>query len=218
MAAYSQDLRQRVIDCIDRKEGSLLADRPAARRQPLLRRPLVAASIAAPARWAIAQTLGRRTPRRGLGPDDLERLKELVRPATRCHSQGVAPNGSRRPRAASRPSGRAPGEAPALARKKKVRRADERDRPETQEKRRDFCAIGRRGPAPAGLRRRRGGANTAMTRHLRACPRGRAGSYRCSARATGETIALTCEVAALGSDGRDGSSRGPRTPGRSRTM
>ena len=76
MAAYSQDLRQRVIDCLDRKEGSL---------RQIAQRFVVSLSFVV----RLLQ-LHRRTgsldpkPSAGgrpaaLGPDDLERLKELVR-------------------------------------------------------------------------------------------------------------------------------------------
>ena len=179
MAAYSQDLRQRVIDCIDRKEGSL---------RQIAQRFVVSLSFVV----RLLQ-LHRRTgsldpkPSAGgrpaaLGPDDLERLKELVRQQPDATLKelrqrlGVSCSLTAIWRAL---------EKLRLARKKKVLRADEQDRPEAQEKRRDFCER-LSGVDPHRL----SGANTAMTRTYGRAPVGQ----RVYASAPGhwETITLTC--------------------------
>jgi len=76
MATYSQDLRQRVIDCIDRQEGSL---------RQIAQRFVVSLSFVVRLLQLRRRTgsLDPKPPAGGrpaaLGPDDLERLKELVR-------------------------------------------------------------------------------------------------------------------------------------------
>src|SRR5262245_20776275 len=134
MAAYSPDLRQRVLDAIARQEGSV---------RQIARRFVVSVSFVV----RLLQ-LHRRTgsidpkPQGGghpatLGPDDLERLQELVR------QQPEARHAELRQRLGASCSlttiWRAL-EKLRLPRKKKVFHATEQDRPDVQEKRRDFCA------------------------------------------------------------------------------
>ena len=93
-------------------------------------------SIAAPAR-SIPNPRPADRPADALGPDDLERLKELVRQQPDATLKERA-NGSR---SCSLHGHLRALEKLRLSRKKKVRRADERDRPgDRQEKRRDFGA------------------------------------------------------------------------------
>ena len=76
MATYSQDLRQRVIDCVERNEGSL---------RQIARRFVVSLSFVVRLLQLHRRTgsLDPKPPAGGrpaaLGPDDLERLQELVR-------------------------------------------------------------------------------------------------------------------------------------------
>jgi transposase len=158
MAAYSQDLRQRVLDAVERKEGSL---------RQIARRFVVSLSFIV----RLLQ-LHRRTgsidpkPAGGghpaaLGPDDLERLKELVRQQPDATLKelrqrlGVSCSLTTIWRAL---------EKLRLPRKKMLFRASEQDSPDVQQKRRDFCA------ELAGVDPRRlvfvdeTSANTSMTR------------------------------------------------------
>lgn len=184
MAAYSQDLRQRIIDCIDQKEGSL---------RQIAQRFVVSLSFVVRLLQLYRRTgsLDPKPPAGGhpaaLGPDDLERLKELV------HQQPDATLEELRQRLGVSCSLTAIWRALEklrLPRKKKVLHADERDRPETQEKRRDFCE------QLAGVDPHRlvfvdeSGANTGMTRKYGRAPVGQ----RVYASAPGhwETITLTC--------------------------
>lgn len=133
MSAYSHDLRQRVLDAVERGEGSL---------RQIARRFVVSLSFVV----RLLQ-LQRRTgsiapkPHRGghppaLSPEDLERLRELVRQqpdATLEELQkrlGVACSTAAICRAL---------EKLGLPRKKKVPRASDQDRPDVQEQRRRFC-------------------------------------------------------------------------------
>jgi transposase len=184
MTAYSQDLRQRVLDAVARNEGSL---------RQIARRFVVSLSFIV----RLLQ-LHRRTgsidpkPQGGghpaaLGPDDLERLKELVRQQPDATLKelrqrlGISCSLTTIWRAL---------EKLRLPRKKKVFHATERDRPDVQEKRRDFCA------ALAGVDPQRlvfvdeSSANTSMARTYGRAPVGE----RVSASAPGhwDTITLTC--------------------------
>jgi transposase len=184
MRPYSQDLRQRILQTIERGEGSL---------RQIARRFLVSLSFVV----RLLQT-HRRTgslqpkPHGGghpaaLGPEDLERLRELVR------QQPDATLEELRQRLG------VPCSTMAICRalvklqlplKKKVLQAQERDRPDVQEKRADFRA------AVAGLDVHRlifvdeSGATTAMTRTRGRAPVGQ--------RVVGvvpgrwDTITLTC--------------------------
>jgi transposase len=184
MATYSQDLRQRVIDCVERKEGSL---------RQIAQRFVVSLSFIVRLLQLQRRTgaLDPKPPAGGrhpaLGPDGWERLQELVRlqpDATLKELRqrlGVSCSLTAIWRAL---------EKLRLSRKKKVLHADERDRPETQEKRRDFCE------RLAGVDPHRlvfvdeSGAHTGMTRTYGRAPVGE----RVYASAPGhwDTITLTC--------------------------
>src|SRR3954449_5125763 len=158
MTPYSQDLRKRVLETIQRGEGSV---------RQIARRFLVSVSFVTRL-LQLHRTTGSVEPRPHgggnpavLGPEDLERLRELIRlqpDATleECRERlGLSCSTMTISRALSRLG---------LPRKKKVPRAQEQDRPDVQEKRRDFCE------EMAGVDPRRlvfvdeCGANTAMTR------------------------------------------------------
>src|SRR5437763_3657842 len=181
MTPYSQDLRERILETVQRGEGSL---------RQIAQRFLVSLSFVV----RLLQTY-RRTgsiqpqPHRGgnpakLGPQDLERLRELVRQqpdatleelrqrlGVACSTMAIA--------RALRKLG--------LPRKKKVPRAQEPDSPEVQEKRREFCE------ELAGVDPHRlvfvdeCGANTAMTRTQGRAPVGQ----RVSAHTPGQWGAIT---------------------------
>jgi transposase len=184
MAAYSQDLRQRVIDCIDRKEGSL---------RQIAQRFVVSLSFVVRLLQLHRRT-GSLDPKPSAGgrpaalrPDDLERLKELVRQQPDATLKelrerlGVSCSLTAIWRAL---------EKLGLSRKKKVLRADEQDRPDVQQKRQAFRA------ELAGVDPHRlvfvdeSGANTAMTRTYGRAPVGK----RVYASAPGhwDTMTLTC--------------------------
>jgi transposase len=166
MATYSQDLRQRVIDCVERNEGSL---------RQVARRFLVSLSFVVRLLQTYRRTgsLDPKTPAGGhpasLGPDDLERLKELVRqqPDATLEDLRQRLGGSCSIMAIWRAL-----EKLRLPRKKKVFRAQEQDSPEVQQKRQDF------GEELAGLDPRslifidESGANTSMTRPYGRAPVG----------------------------------------------
>jgi transposase len=133
MPAYSPDLRQRVLDAVQRKEGSV---------RQIARRFVVSVSFIV----RLLQ-LHRRTgsiqpkPRAGgrpaaLTPQDLERLRDLVR------QQPDATLEELRQRLGASCSITAIWRALEklrLSRKKKVLHADEQETPQTQEKRQAFC-------------------------------------------------------------------------------
>jgi transposase len=184
MATYSQDLRQRVLDCVERNEGSL--------RQIALRF-VVSLSFVVRLLQLHRRTgsLDPKPPAGGrpaaLGPDDLERLQELVRQQPDATLKelrqrlGVSCSLTAIWRAL---------EKLRLSRKKKVLRADEQDRPDVQEKRQAFRE------ELAGVDPQRlvfvdeSGANTAMTRTDGRAPVGE----RVYASAPGhwDTMTLTC--------------------------
>jgi transposase len=184
MTPYSQDLRKRILDTVQRGDGSL---------RQIAHRFLVSVSF-------ITRLLQRHRstgslepkPHGGgnpavLGPEDLERLRELIRQqpdATleECRQRLGASCSTMTISRALRKLG--------LPRKKKIPRAQEQDRPEVQEQRREFRA------KLAGLDPRRlvfvdeSGANTAMTRTYGRAPVGQ----RVYANTPGrwESITLTC--------------------------
>jgi transposase len=184
MATYSQDLRQRVIDAIERNEGSL---------RQIARRFVVSLSFVVRLLQLHRRTgsLDPKPPAGGrhaaLGPDDRERLRELVR------QQPDATLEELRQRLGASCSITAIWRALEklrLPRKKKVFHADERDRPDVQQKRQAFAE------ELAGVDPHRlvfideSGANTAMTRTYGRAPVGE----RVYASAPGhwETMTLTC--------------------------
>jgi transposase len=195
MLPYSNDLRQRVLDAIERHEGSV---------RQIARRFVVSLSFVV----RLLQT-HRRTgsidpkPHRGghppaLGPEDWERLRELVRQQPDATLEelrqllGVACSTMAISRALAKLG---------LPLKKKVPRAQEQDSPEVQEKRREFRE------EMAGIDPHRlvfvdeCGANTAMTRTYGRAPVGQrvytdtpghwdAITLTCGIRLSGVTAAL----------------------------
>jgi transposase len=158
MTPYSEDLRQRVVETIQRGEGSV---------RQIASRFLVSVSFVVRL-LHLHRSTGSVEPRTHgggnpavLGPEDLERLRELIRTqpdATlkECRQRlGLSCSLMTISRALSKLG---------LPRKKKVPHAQEQDRPEVQEQRREFCK------QLAGVDPERlvfvdeCGANTAMTR------------------------------------------------------
>src|SRR3954464_15824062 len=158
MRAYSQDLRERILDTVQRGDGSL---------RQIAARFLVSVSFVARL-LQLHRSTGALEPRPHgggnpavLGPEDLERLRELVRQQPDATLEELrqrlgVPCSTMTISRALRQLG--------LPRKKKIPRAAEQDRPDVQEKRQGFCA------GLAGVDPRRlvfvdeCGANTAMTR------------------------------------------------------
>src|SRR3954454_6630490 len=184
MTPCSQDLRQRVLDTVQRGEGS---------SRQIARRFLVSVSFVTRLlkRYRSTNSLDPKPHGGGhppsLGPEDLERLRELIRQqpdATleECRRRLGASCSTMTISRALRQLG--------LPRKKKVPRAQEQDRPEVQEQRREFCE------ELADLDPRRlvfgdeCGAHTAMTRTHGRAPVGQ----RVYANTPGrwESITLTC--------------------------
>jgi transposase len=166
MSAYSHDLRQRVLDAVERGEGSL---------RQIARRFVVNLSFVV----RLLQ-LYRRTgsiapkPHRGghppaLGPEELERLRELVRQQPDATLEGLR---QRLGVACSTAAISRALDKLGLPRKKKVPRANEQDRPEVPEKRQEFRE------ALSGIDPQRlvfvdeCGANTSMTRTYGRAPVG----------------------------------------------
>jgi transposase len=158
MPAYSQDLRQRVIDAVERKEGSI---RQIARRF-VVSLSFVVRLVQLHRRTGSLQPKphgGGRRP--ALGPEDLERLKGLVQQQPDATLEelrqrlGVACSTMALCRALKKLG---------LPLKKKVPRAQEQDRPDVRQRRQEF------GAELAGVDPHRlvfvdeCGANTAMTR------------------------------------------------------
>src|SRR3954464_7414987 len=158
MTPYSQDLRQRIIETVERGEGSL---------RQIARRFLVSLSFVTRL-LHLHRSTGSLQPRphgggnpAKLGPQSLERLRELVR------QQPDATLEELRQRLGASCSTMTIARALRklrLPRKKKIPRAQEQDRPDVQQRRWEFCE------ERAGLDPRRlvfvdeCGANTAMTR------------------------------------------------------
>jgi len=183
MTPYSHDLRQRVLETVQRGEGSL---------RQIARRFLVSVTFITRLLRLYRNTGSLEPKPHGggnpsvLSPEDLERLRELVR------QQPDATLEELRQRLGISCSLMAL--SCALTKlglpRKKVLHAQEQDRPEVQEKRREFCA------ELAGVDPHRlvfvdeCGANTAMTRTYGRAPVG----ARVSGTIPGhwETITLTC--------------------------
>src|SRR4051795_13752447 len=184
MTPYSQDLRQRILETVERGEGSL---------RQIARRFLVSLSFVARL-LQLHRSTGSPQPRphgggnpAKLGPQDLERLRELVRQQPDATLEELrqrlgVPCSTMTISRALRQLG--------LPRKKKVPRAQEQDRPDVQEKRRDFCE------ELAGVDPRRlvfvdeCGANTAMTRRYGRAPAGQ--RVYTDTPGSWESITLTC--------------------------
>src|SRR3954453_2510468 len=184
MTPYSQDLRQRIVDTIQRGDGTI---------RQVADRFLVSLSFVTRLLHLYRGT-GSGEPRphgggnpAGLPPEDLERLRELIRErpdATleECRTHlGASCSLMTISRALSRLG---------LSRKKKVPRAADQALPDVQEKRRDFCE------ELAGVDPRRlvfvdeCGANTAMTRRYGRAPAGQ--RVYTDTPGSWESITLTC--------------------------
>jgi transposase len=184
MTPYSQDLRKRVLDTVQRGDGSL---------RQIARRFLVSISFVTRL-LRLHRGTGSLEPKPHgggnpavLGPEDLERLRELIR------QQPDATLEELRQRLGASCSTMTLSRALrklGLPRKKKVPRAQEQDRPDVQERRREFCE------ELAGLDPRRlvfvdeCGANTAMTRTHGRAPAGQRVYTNTPGR--WESITLTC--------------------------
>src|SRR6516225_4144205 len=133
MTPYSQDLRQRILDTVQRGDGSV---------RQIARRFLVSASFVTRL-LQLHRSTGSLEPRphgggnpAALAPEHLERLRELIRQqpdATleECRQRLGASCSLMTIARALRKLG--------LPRKKRVPRAQEQGGPEVQEKRREFC-------------------------------------------------------------------------------
>src|SRR4051794_5391109 len=166
MTPYSQDLRQRVLDTVRRREGSV---------RQIARRFLVSVSFVTRLVRTHRDTGALEPEPHGGGnpavltPEDLERLRALIRQQPDATLEegrqrlGVSCSTRTISRALSRLG---------LPRKKEVPRAQEQDRPDVQEQRRAFCE----GLAGVDARRRvfgdECGADTAMTRTYGRAPVG----------------------------------------------
>src|SRR5262245_14541883 len=184
MTPYSQDLRKRVLDTVQRGDGSL---------RQIARRFRVSISFVTRL-LRLHRSTGSVLPRphgggnpAALGPEDLERLRELVR------QQPDATLEELRQRLGASCSTMTISRALrklGLPRNKKVPRAADQDRPEVQERRREFCE------ELAGVDPRRlvfvdeCGANTAMTRTHGRAPVGQRVYTDTPGR--WESITLTC--------------------------
>lgn len=184
MTPYSQDLRQRIVDTVMRREGTI---------RQVAERFLVSVSFVTRL-LQLHRGTGSIEPRPHGGgnpavltPEDLDRLRELIRD---------------RPDATLEECRRHLGSSCSLAtvsraltrmglpRKKKVPRASEQDGPEVRKRRREFCE------GLSGIDPRRlvfvdeCGANTAMVRNYGRAPAGR----RVYSDAPGrwESVTLTC--------------------------
>jgi transposase len=166
MTPYSQDLRQRIVETVMRGEGTV---------SQIAERFLVSASFVTRL-LQLHRSTGSVEPRPHGGghpavltPEDFERLRELIRDrpdATleECRDHlGPSCSLATISRALSKLG---------LPRKKKIPRACDRDSPEIQEQRREFCE-GLAGIDPARLVFvDECGANTAMTRNYGRAPAG----------------------------------------------
>src|SRR3954453_10275612 len=184
MTPYSQDLRQRFLETVEGGEGSL---------RQISRRFLVSLSFVTRL-LQLHRSTGSPQPRphgggnpAKLGPQDLERLRGLVRQQPDATLEELrqrlgVPCSTMTISRALRQLG--------LPRKKKIPRAAEQDRPDVQEKRQEFCE------ELAGVDPRRlvfvdeCGANTAMTRTHGRAPVGQRVYTNTPGR--WESITLTC--------------------------
>ena len=184
MKAYSQDLRQRILDTVQGGDGTL---------GQIARRFLVSVSFVTRL-LQLHRSTGSLEPRPHgggnpavLGPEDLEQLRELVRKQPDATLEelrqrlGVSCSLMTISRALRKLE---------LPRKKKIPRSQEQDRPDVQEQRQEFCA------KLAGVDPRRlvfvdeSGANTAMTRTHGRAPVGQRVYTNTPGR--WESITMTC--------------------------
>src|SRR3954453_14381840 len=166
MTPYSQDLRQRIVDTIQRGEGTI---------RQVADRFLVSLSFVIRLLHLYRSTGSVEPKPHGGGnpavltPESLERLRELIRqrPDATLEECRTHLGASCSLMTISRALGRL-----GLPRKEKVPRAAEQDSPEVRERRREFCE------GLAGIDPRRPvfvdecGANTAMTRRYGRAPAG----------------------------------------------
>ena len=190
MTPYSQDLRQRILETVQRREGSL---------RQIAGRFLVSLSFVVRLLQTYRRT-GSIQPQahRGgnpakLDPEDLERLRELVRQQPDATLEelrqrlGVACSTMTICRALKKLG---------LPLKKKVPRAQEQDRPDVQERRQEFCADLASVDPHRLVFVDECGANTAMTRTHGRAPVGQ----RVYANTPGhwDSITLTCGLRLAG--------------------
>ncbi|MBV8486777.1 MAG: IS630 family transposase [Planctomycetaceae bacterium] len=186
MKAYSQDLRKRILDTVQRGEGSL---------SQIANRFLVSISFIARLLQLHRSTDSLEPRPHGggnppvLGREDLDQLREFVRQQPDATLEelrqrlGVSCSLMTISRALRKLG---------LPRKKKIPRAEEQDRPDVQERRREFAA------KLAGLDPQRlvfvdeSGANTAMTRTHGRAPVGQRVYTNTPGR--WESITMTCGV------------------------
>src|SRR3954454_10787973 len=184
MIPYSQDLRERILETVQRGDGSL---------RQIARRFLVSASFVTRLLRLYRGTGSLEPKPHGGGdpavltPEDLDRLRELIRqqPDATLEELRQRLDASCSTMTISRALRKL-----GLPRKKKTPRAQEQDRPDVQEQRQEF----REGLAGVDPRRLvfvdECGANTAMTRRYGRAPVGR----RVFTNTPGhwESITLTC--------------------------
>jgi transposase len=190
MRPYSQDLRQRIIDTVQRGDGT---------GRQIAERFLVSVSFVTRL-LQLHRSSGSVEPRPHGGgnpavltPEDLERLREFIknRPDATLQECATHLGTSCSLVTISRALNKL-----GLPRKKKVPRAAEQDSPEVQEQRREFC------DRLAGIDPQRlvfvdeCGANTAMTRTHGRAPAGQ--RVYTDAPAHWESITLTCGVRLAG--------------------
>ena len=166
MQAYSQDLRQRILETVQRGEGSL---------RQIARRFLVSVSFVTRLLHLHRSTGSLEPKPHGggnpavLGPEDLERLREFVRQQPDATLEelrqrlGVSCSFMTISRALRQLG---------LPRKKKIPRACEQDRPDVQEQRREFCTKLASVDPHRLVFVDECGANTAMTRTYGRAPVG----------------------------------------------
>jgi len=190
MTAYSQDLRKRILDTVQRGEGSL---------RQIARRFLVSVSFVTRL-LRLHRSTGSLEPKphgggnpAALGPEDLERLRELVRkqPDATLEELRQRLGASCCLMTISRALCKL-----GLPRKKKIPRAQDQDRPDVQQQRREFCG------KLAGVDPRRlvfvdeSGANTAMTRTYGRAPVGQ--RVYTNTPGSWESITMTCGLRLAG--------------------
>jgi transposase len=190
MKAYSQDLRKRIVDTVQRGEGSL---------RQIARRFLVSVSFVTRL-LQLHRSTGALEPRPHgggnpavLGPQDLDQLRELVRRQPDATLEelrqrlGISCSLMTISRALRKLG---------LPRKKKIPRSPEQDRPDVQQQRQEFCA------KMVGVDPRRlvyvdeSGANTAMTRTHGRAPVGQRVYTNTPGR--WESITMTCGLRLAG--------------------
>jgi transposase len=186
MTPFSRDLRQRIVDTISRREGTMAQ---------IAQRFLVSVSFVTRL-WQLYRATGSVEPRPHGGghpavltPEDLRRLGEFIadRPDATLAECRDHLGSSCSPATISRALARL-----GLPRKKKVPRAAEQGSPDVQERRREFCE------ELAGVDPRRlvfvdeCGANTAMTRIYGRAPAGQ--RVYTDAPGRWDSVTMTCGV------------------------